>query len=296
MTGDGGVDDITLASLVSGRYVRMLGTQRGTMYGYSLYELEVYGSGSSGGPEITVLGGGVSITDGDTTPSTADGTDFGSVSQGSPAVSHTFTVRNDGTAELTLEDMTVPTGYTVAEGLSSTLAPGASDTFTVRLDTTTTGTKAGEITFATNDSDENPFHFRITGTVNPAVANLALGKMAVASTSYPGFGPSNTTDGNLTSRWSSQFSDSEWIYVDLGAVYTINQVVLRWEAAYGRGYTIEVSSDAVVWSGVYSTTVGDGGVDDITLASPVSGRYVRMLGTQRGTMYGYSLWEFEVFG
>ena len=47
---------------------------------------------------------------------------------------------------------------------------------------------------------------------------------------------------------------------------------------------------------MYSTTTGDGGVDDITLSSPASGRYVRLLGTQRGTMYGYSLYEMEVYG
>jgi hypothetical protein len=290
------VDDITLAAPASGRYVRMLGTQRATAYGYSLYELEVYGGGGSGVPEITVLGNEVSIADGDATASASDGTDFGSVAQGDTAISRTFTVRNDGTAALTLAAVTVPTGFTLTEGLSGSLAPGVSDTFTVRLETMTAGTKAGDISFATNDSDENPFNFRITGIVNAAAANLALGKTAVASTSYTGFPASNVTDGNLSSRWSSQFSESEWIYVDLGAVFTIHQVVLRWETAYGRGYTIQVSSDASSWSDVYTTTVGDGAADDITLSTPASGRYVRLLGTRRATVYGYSLWEFEVYG
>jgi hypothetical protein len=293
--GDGGVDDITLAAPASGRYVRMLGLQRATPYGYSLYELEVYGGGGSPAPEITVLGNAVSITDGDATPGATDGTDLGPATQGGAAVSRTFTVRNDGTAALTLGAVTVPTGFTLTEGLSASLAAGASDTFTVGLDTATVGTKAGDISFTTNDSDENPFNFRITGTVNAAATNLALGKTAVASTSYTGFPASNVTDGNTTSRWSSQFSDSEWLYVDLGAVFTINQVVLRWEAGYGRGYTIQVSSDASSWSDVYAATAGDGGVDDITLAAPASGRYVRLLGTQRATPYGYSLWEFEVY-
>jgi len=251
--------------------------------------------GDAPAAEITVLGDGVSITDGDTTPSTADGTDFGAAPQGGAAISRVFTVHNDGTAALTLGAVTVPTGFTLIEGLSASLAVGASDTFTVQLDTTTMGTKSGEISFSTNDYDENPFNFRITGTVTAAAANLALGKTAVASTSYTGLPASNATDGNTASRWSSQFSDSEWIYVDLGSVYTINRVVLQWEAAYGRGYTIQVSSDAGSWSDVHTTTVGDGGVDDITLASPPLGRYVRMLGTQRGTAYGYSLWEFEVY-
>jgi hypothetical protein len=287
------VDDITLVTAASGRYVRMLGTQRATAYGYSLYELEVY-SGGGGAPEITVLGNGVSIADGDATPSAADGTDFGSVAQGGTPISRTFTVRNDGTAALTLGAVTVPAGFTLTEGLSSSLTPGASDTFTVRLDTTTAGTKAGDISFTTNDSDENPFNFRITGTV--IGGNLALGKTAVASTSYAGLPASNATDGNLGSRWSSLFSDSEWLYVDLGSVYTINRVVLRWETAYGRGYKIQVSSDTSSWSDVYTTTTGDGGVDALPLAAPASGRYVRMLGTQRATAYGYSLWEFEVYG
>ena len=189
-----------------------------------------------GVPEITVLGNQVSIGDGDTTPSLTDHTEFGSVTPGGTAISRTFTVRNDGTAPLTPGAVTVPAGFTLTEGLRATLAAGASDTFTVQLDTTTAGTKTGDISFATNDSDENPFNFQITGTVIGATANLALGKTAVASTSYSGFPASNVTDGNASSRWSSQFSDNEWIYVDLGSVYTINRVVLRWEVAYGRSY------------------------------------------------------------
>jgi C1A family cysteine protease len=248
------------------------------------------------GPDIRVMGNGVSIADGDTTPSTADGTDLGIVEPGGTPVSRTFTVYNDGNATLTLGTVTVPAGFTLSEGLPSSLAPGSSDTFTVRLDVTTPGTKAGDISIATNDSNENPFNFRITGTVTTAATNLALGKTAVASTIYPGLPVSNATDGNLSSRWSSQFSDSQWLYVDLGAVYTIHQVVLRWEVAYGRGYQIQVSDDASTWSDVYSTTTGDGGVEEITLALSVSGRYVRLLGTERATQWGYSLWEFEVYG
>ena len=132
-------------------------------------------------------------------------------------------------------------------------------------------------------------------TINAAAANRALNQSAVASTSYAGFPASNATDGNASSRWSSQSLDSQWLYVDLGSVCTIKQVVLRWEAAYGRGYQLQVSSDASRWSDVYSTATGDGGLDDLTLSSPASGRYVRLLGTQRGTIFGYSLWEFEIY-
>ncbi len=120
-------------------------------------------------PEITVLGNGVSIADGDTTPDSADHTDFGSVAQGGTALSRVFAVRNDGVALLTLGAVAVPAGYTLTEALSSSLAPGASDSFTVQLDTVTAGTKTGDITFTTNDSDEDPFNFAITGTVDGCI-------------------------------------------------------------------------------------------------------------------------------
>jgi len=246
-------------------------------------------------PEAVVLGNGISIAAGDTSPSTSDGTDFGSTEQRGDTVNRVFTVYNDGGSTLTLGAVTVPAGFLLMKALPSSLAPQTSATFIVQLDSTVAGTKTGDVSFATNDYDENPFNFRITGMVVGA-GNLALGRPATASTSFPGLPASNATDGNAASRWSSQYSDSEWISVDLGLAYTINRVALRWESAYGRGYKLQVSNDASAWSDVYSTTAGDGGVDDITLTTPASGRYLRMLGTQRVTEYGYSLFELEVYG
>jgi hypothetical protein len=71
-------------------------------------------------------------------------------------------------------------------------------------------------------------------------------------------------------------------------------VILHWEAAFGRAYRIEVSNDNSSWTTVFATSAGDGGTDNVTFPA-VTARYVRMLGVTRGTSYGYSLWEFEVF-
>lgn len=117
-------------------------------------------------PEVVVLFGSQSIVNGDTTPSTGEGTDFGNVTQGGTAPTRTFTVHNTGDAALDLGSLTVPTGFTVTEGLSSRIAPQSSDTFTVRLDTATVGTKSGPISFSTNDSAKNPFNFSVRGIVN----------------------------------------------------------------------------------------------------------------------------------
>src|SRR6266487_2488397 len=102
-------------------------------------------------------------------------------------------------------------------------------------------------------------------------------------------------DGSTTTRWASkEGADPQWIRVDLGASYHLSRAVLRWEAAYGKAYKIQVSEDDTNWMDAYSTTTGDGGTDDLTLDK--SGRYVRMHGTTRGTAYGYSLFEFEIYG
>jgi hypothetical protein len=172
-SGNGGVDDISGLS-VTGRYVRMLGIDRGTQWGYSLYEFEVWGA-----PVNTV--------------------------------------------------------------------------------------------------------------------NLSIGKPGTASSVQYGYVANNAFDGNGGSRWGSGYSDNEWIYVDLGAVYTITEISLDWEGAYGAVYDLQVSDDALSWTTVFSETSGDGGVDEVD-GLQANGRYVRMLGIDRGTSYGYSLWEFEVGG
>lgn len=101
-------------------------------------------------------------------------------------------------------------------------------------------------------------------------------------------------DGNDGSRWSSAFSDPQWIKVDLGASASVSQIVLKWEAAYATGYRIEFSTDNSTWTTAYSTTTGPGGTETLNVSG--TARYVRLTGTARATPYGYSLWEFQVFG
>ena len=124
---------------------------------------------------------------------------------------------------------------------------------------------------------------------------LSQGRPATASsTENPAFPPSAAVDGNTGTRWSSAFSDPQWLQVDLGAPAQITRVALAWEAAAARAFQIQVSNDATTWTSIYSTTTSAGGNQSLTVTG--TGRYVRMYGTQRTTQYGYSLWEFQVFG
>ena len=128
--------------------------------------------------------------------------------------------------------------------------------------------------------------------------DVAVGKPTTAS-SYQATGngapypPSNATDGNTTTRWASDWSDPQWLQVDLGQTTTISHVQLVWESAYATAYQIQVSADGTNWTTIYSTTTGTGNVEDFNVTG--SGRYVRLYGTARGTSYGYSLYEFGVY-
>lgn len=128
--------------------------------------------------------------------------------------------------------------------------------------------------------------------------NLARnpGARAVASYQDGTFVASNAIDGNTGTRWSSDHSDDPgaWIHVDLGGGYTVSSVTLTWEAAYAKAYRIQTSDDSVHWADAYSTTNGSGGTESVTVNK--AARYVRMQGVTPATPYGYSLWEFAVYG
>ncbi|MGY5011885.1 discoidin domain-containing protein [Streptomyces sp. 900105755] len=124
---------------------------------------------------------------------------------------------------------------------------------------------------------------------------LSQGKAATASSEEnAGTAAGNAVDGNTGTRWSSGFTDDQWLQVDLGATAQVNQVVLNWETAYGKDYKVQISADGSSWTDLQSVTAGDGGTDTLTVSG--QGRYVRMLGVHRATQWGYSLWEFQVFG
>ncbi|WP_406054441.1 discoidin domain-containing protein [Streptomyces sp. NBC_01077] len=133
-------------------------------------------------------------------------------------------------------------------------------------------------------------------TAQAAPTLLSQGKTATASSAEgASFSAGAAVDGDLTgTRWASSWNDAQWIQVDLGSSATLSHAVLTWEAAYGKSYDIQASENGTDWRTVTSVTAGDGGTDNVTLSG--TGRYIRMNGLTRATGYGYSLWEFQVYG
>ena len=135
----------------------------------------------------------------------------------------------------------------------------------------------------------------VATSANAAPANLSQGKIATAS-SVEGadVNASKSVDGNNGTRWASQFADNQYLQVDLGAPATLSSVVLRWEAAYAKSFQVQVSDNGSTWSTAASVTNGTGGNQTINVTG--SARYVKLNLQTRGTGYGFSLWEFQVFG
>lgn len=128
--------------------------------------------------------------------------------------------------------------------------------------------------------------------------NIAQGKPATASSFQPGSGDcpctaANAVDGKQNTRWASDWSDPQWLQVDLGSTTSFKHIQLNWETSYAKTYTVQTSDDGQNWRTVHEVRGGNGGVDDFDVNG--SGRYVRINGTERGTGYGYSLYEFGVY-
>lgn len=191
--------------------------------------------------------------------------------------------------------------YTIAavSGATSytwTLPSGWSGSSTSTSIATTAGSAGGTISVSANNACGAGTARTLSVTVTGTSSNLALNKTTVTSTiEAAGLEGSKAVDGNATTRWASAYADPSWIYVDLGVSYSINRVKITWEAAYGRDYLVQVSPDASSWSTIRTVTGNTSLTNDWTGLSG-TGRYVRMYGTVRGTAWGYSIYELEVYG
>jgi hypothetical protein len=275
----------------SGRYIRMYGTARTSQYGYSLWDFEVYGSIPT--PSIQLSSSNYTV--------------------GESGTSVTVTVNRSGNSD---GQVSVDYFTTAGSALPGQDYTNASGTLTFASGVTTQNFSVPIINDSEIEQDEtfsvtlrsrlggvtigNPGSavVTITDDDNLAQRDLAVGKrVAVSSQESSLHVPSYAVDANSSTRWASAYSDSQWIRIDLGEVYSINRVVLNWEFASARDYRIELSNDGSSWSPLTNrSNMSQGARKDDLRGFSGSGRYIRMYGTARTSQYGYSLWDFEVYG
>lgn len=207
----------------------------------------------------------------------------------------TSTRSEDVTGQLTVD---VPEGWSVEPRQSSvTVRRGEEQTVGVALSAPADarlGDATVRVSFATNGESVD---VTVPVTVHLATSdeNVALDAPATASSVEPNTtnAPDYAVDGDPDTRWSSAHDDDEWLQVELAEPTRIGKVRLRWEDAYGEDYDLQVSDDGVTWRTATQVRDGDGGVDTVHLDA--TGRYFRMLGVDRATRWGYSLYEFELY-
>ncbi|MER6948249.1 beta-N-acetylglucosaminidase domain-containing protein [Nonomuraea sp. NPDC000554] len=106
----------------------------------------------------------------------------------------------------------------------------------------------------------------------------------------------NVNDGQMGTRWSSGYSDDEWVQVKLAAPAKVGAVTLAWENACAAEYRILTSSDGVTWTTVSTQRPESCGNDVVRLTADEPVQYVRMQGVRRKSTWGYSIYEMGVYG
>jgi beta-glucosidase len=262
------VNDLT-ALTGSGRYLRMYGTARGTAYGYSVFELEVY-AGTTNAAPVANAGADKSIT----------------LPTNSVVINGTGTDSDGTISSYAWTQVSGPSTATFSGNITANLTASA----------LVAGSYVFRLTVTDNSGATGTDDINVVVNNTSTSTNLALNKATtVSSTENAGTPGSSAVDGNGGTRWSSAASDPQWIYVDLVNTYTINRVKITWETAVGKDYQIQTAAAAAgPWTTIKTITGNTALINDITGLSG-SGRFVRVYGTARGTAYGYSIWELEIY-
>ena len=270
----GGEEEIIIDA-ISCRYVKVQGVKRALPYGYSLWEIGVYEAAKVEQPQFSLPAG------------TYQGEQELRMFSNTAGVEIRYTT--DGSMPNENSLLYVPTvkisETTTIKAIAYKKGMMASDVAeaTYVFGNETGGGETGDI--------PNP-----GGDTEVSGENLAKGAVATQSGSESeAMSAQYAVDGNVGTRWSSNFADDAWMTVDLGQTYQIGKVVLDWEGAYGKEYDILTSVDGNTWNTVYSMRDGMGGEETLTF-DICEARYVKMQGIKRALPYGYSLWEMEVYG
>lgn len=130
-----------------------------------------------------------------------------------------------------------------------------------------------------------------------AQTNVALNKPTSASSAIQP--TSAAVDGNGNTRWeSTQGINTAWLQIDLGGLYSLISSAIDWEAANAANYELQGSTDNASWTTLVSRSGGTFGNRTDTLSFSGNYRYLRIncLSRSAGNNWGYSIWEWRVFG
>lgn len=128
--------------------------------------------------------------------------------------------------------------------------------------------------------------------------NFALTSNGSSAEATSGNNPIEAIDNNLGSRWISEQADPQTWTLDLGQARIFNTLEIVWEGAYGKTFTVSASDDKETWTPIWTVEGQELAGFPYTQTQKIdktTARYIQFHGTERGTGYGYSFWEFRVY-
>lgn len=166
-------------------------------------------------PEINVQGNATNILDGDTTPNTADWTDFGSADINTGLVNKTYTIQNLGTSNLTIGAFTFSginaSDFSIFTAPATTIAASGSTTFTVRFNPSAAGLRSATLSIVSNDLDENPYDFALQGLGTEQEINvlgnattIVDGDATPTTIDWTDFGSTDVASGTISRTFTIQ--------------------------------------------------------------------------------------------
>ena len=114
-------------------------------------------------PEIDVFDGLAMLENGAATTTI----NLGTANVSDASLVKTLRVENNGSAGtmLVISGLSVAVPFVISEGLGSNIPAGGSDEFTITLPTTQAGIFSAVVRVLSDDADESPFEFTVTGTI-----------------------------------------------------------------------------------------------------------------------------------
>ncbi len=193
------------------------------------------------------------------------------------------------------KNTSIPSGVTSDSNISVITLDPADPTEIKEPDSSNTVNQLDEITYAQGDIPRLYITTSNYQNKRNAVNNLALDKfVTVCSCEADSFRASYLVDGNTATRWASGYKDDASFVIDLGEAKKFSYIILNWESAYGKEYTISASEDNTNWTPILEEKNGCPQVREYSFQE-VTARYVKWQGVKRGSEYGYSIFEFGVY-
>ncbi|MEJ2177185.1 MAG: choice-of-anchor D domain-containing protein [Gammaproteobacteria bacterium] len=253
------------------------------------YNFTIQGRGTN--LDMSVLGNSVEIGDGDSSPSVADGTDFGAVAVDGGSAQRSFDIMaTAGDRQLTANPRVQISGtnasdFSVTTDAASVIGEGSTTSFTIEFNPSGVGQRSATVVIPNNDPDAYPYDFAIQGAGSGADLSLDLtdvsdplapGESLAYGVSVTNLGPATiqgttveiSLDGDLVFTGGAGCSQSigQPVICQTGALNANQNVQLIVSTAVNTGARGSVTSSAtVVNTGFDPNTSNNADTEDTTI-------------------------------